>query len=141
LVQLERHHYIHRDGDSWCVSQEGEALAATRNLKEVFPLEPTAIPPSNPASSGTVIHIGANSQIGILNTGQIHKIERNIITLRQSGAKEIAAAFKALAEAIGKSQELAPERAKEALELVEALSAEAAKPLKSERQPASSKAA
>jgi hypothetical protein len=75
----------------------------------------------------------ANSVIGVLSAGQqnsLRNIAVNLQGLQAPQTQEVAAALKAVAEAIAESAELAIEAKTEALEYLEELSAQAA------RQPA-----
>jgi len=76
-----------------------------------------------------VLHlVGGNINIGILNTGQIERVESisvSIETLSEVGQSEMAGALRDLAEAIAFSQELAEENRTELLEQLDYLSTQA----------------
>ncbi|MBY0357954.1 MAG: hypothetical protein K2W82_08135 [Candidatus Obscuribacterales bacterium] len=78
-----------------------------------------------------IVHINIGTLQGILNTGEIKNVENidiNITTLSQTGNAELVDAFRTITEAIGKDESLAPEKREEALQRLEQLTQEAAKP-------------
>lgn len=66
----------------------------------------------------------SQSQVGVLNTGSIEKIDAAITPSRGSDAEEISQEIKALTEAIAASEELDAAQKNEVLELTESLAEE-----------------
>lgn len=78
----------------------------------------------------TEIHI-SQSTLGILNTGEIKHVQRitaNVQALAASGQPDLAQALKELTEAFTESKEIGEDQRKEALELLEDVSDQAAQP-------------
>lgn len=87
-----------------------------------------------PAVSPVNNHIRIeNSQIGIVNTGVIHRIESAIGALQSTGDGQLAIAFKQVTEAVSNAPDVDQAKKAEILEQLSALSEEAAKP-KAERR-------
>jgi hypothetical protein len=80
----------------------------------------------------------SNSTIGILNAGQMNNFESiavNIGKLNDSGLTDVAAAIKALTDAVARSTELASELKSSTLEQLESLSEQALLPEKERMKP------
>lgn len=80
----------------------------------------------------------SNSNIGILNTGEIEDIQSisvNITSLSESGAHEVAEAIKQITEAVSKSSDLAATNKSMVLEQLEELSEQALLPAENRSKP------
>lgn len=76
----------------------------------------------------------SNSTIGAINTGSIQSLDIAISTLQEQGAVKVADALRSLSQAIVDSSELSDEKREEALELLDAVSAELAAPAAQRRK-------
>ncbi|HHT9123355.1 MAG TPA: hypothetical protein ACFYEF_10855 [Candidatus Wunengus sp. YC63] len=80
----------------------------------------------------------SNSNIGILNTGEIEDIQSisvNITSLSESGAHEVAEAIKQITEAVSKSSDLVATNKSMVLEQLEELSEQALLPAENRSKP------
>jgi len=73
------------------------------------------------------IHV-TNSEIGVLNTGNLSMVDSNVTVLKNSGNDELADAVTRLTEAVVKSKEINEAEKNEIVELLGALSGEATAP-------------
>jgi hypothetical protein len=90
--------------------------------------------PSQVAAATTITINISQSQIAGLNLGQlIGNIEGTVTNLNASGHAELAAAIKRLTEAVGAETTLRSDEAREAVELVSALSEELTRPSEAAR--------
>jgi hypothetical protein len=79
--------------------------------------------------SGTFNNIRIDrSTIGAVNTGTVQSLQVSLAGIRQGGDEELARALKEMTEGVLKSSELLAAQKDEALELLETLASEAARP-------------
>ncbi|MBE3125310.1 MAG: hypothetical protein IMZ57_06590 [Acidobacteria bacterium] len=79
------------------------------------------------------IHV-TNSEIGVLNTGNIENVDATVTVLKNEGNAELAAAVSALSEAVIRSSEINADRKNQIMELLAALSEEAVAPREKQKK-------
>jgi hypothetical protein len=93
--------------------------------------------PSLPPISLGAVNVGNvsvhNSSVGVINTGTIQSIASAVGTMRQAGNDAVADAVAAMIDAINNSDELRPQAANDAAELLSVVAEEAIKPAESRR--------
>jgi hypothetical protein len=113
-------------------TEQMEAIVGISGILPRFPQRQVRV-----IEGGTVtlnnIHV-SNSNIGILNTGNLEIIDSAITQLNQdSGAQEISGALSKLATAIAASDELSVEKQNEAMQLLSVIATEATAPKQKRR--------
>ena len=114
------------------LSAQIDSIAGMPGLSPTFPPAPATVILEGATLNN--IHV-SDSQIGVINTGSIGTVDSAVTVIQSEGNNELASAVVALTEAVLESNELANDEKNEVVELIAALSEEAAAP-KQQRKPA-----
>jgi hypothetical protein len=102
-------------------------MEATVGLPRILP----RFPERRPAQIGgvTLNHINIDrSTIGVLNTGNIERVDAAVTVLKQQGASQAGEMLKHMTEAVATAREVDAAKRNEMLELLSVLANEAAQP-------------
>jgi hypothetical protein len=75
-----------------------------------------------------------NSEIGVLNTGNIENVDSTVTVLKSEGNADLAAAVTALSEAVIKTTEITAEQKNQIIELLSTLAEEAVSPKEKQKK-------